>query len=98
MRILRRPALVAFTFVAGLLLAGAAFAAAPDDWGFDLRRIRSKTLLVYGGEDPVAGAAHGRWYRHRIKGAKLRVVPHAGHLVIVDAWRDVLEHLAPDEV
>lgn len=69
---------------------------ASDDWGFDLRAVRARTLLVYGSHDQVVPPSHGRWYRHRIHGAKLRVVPHVGHLVVVGAWSDVLAHVAPD--
>jgi pimeloyl-ACP methyl ester carboxylesterase len=70
---------------------------ATDDWGFDFGAVTAKTLLVYGGADAVAGSAHGRWYRHRIPHAKLTVVPRRGHLVIVDAWQRILDHMAlPD--
>lgn len=69
---------------------------ASDDWGFDLREVRARTLLVYGADDAVVVPAHGKWYRHRIHGAKLRVVRDVGHLVMMEAWRDVLAHVAPE--
>ncbi|WP_375400907.1 alpha/beta fold hydrolase [uncultured Amnibacterium sp.] len=69
---------------------------ASDDWGFDLRSVRARTLLVYGAKDAVVPPAHGKWYRHRIHGAKLQVVRDVGHLVVVAAWQDVLAHVAPD--
>lgn len=69
---------------------------ASDDWGFDLRAVRASTLLVYGADDETVPKAHGRWYRRRIHGAKLRVVPKVGHLVVVAAWGDVLAHVAPE--
>lgn len=69
---------------------------ASDDWGFDLHAVRARTLLVYGADDETVPPAHGRWYRHRIHGAKLRVVPKVGHLVVVAAWGDVLAHVAPE--
>lgn len=68
---------------------------AGDDWGFDLRRVRARTLLVYGGEDPLVPAAHGRWYRRHLPHARLQVVPRAGHLVLVNAWERILQHVDP---
>ena len=68
-----------------------------DDWGFDLEAVRAPVLLVYGAKDTIVPSAHGRWYRHHLRhaGAKLIVVPRAGHLVIAPAWRRILEHVDP---
>jgi pimeloyl-ACP methyl ester carboxylesterase len=70
--------------------------AATDDWGFDLGAVRAPVLLVYGDADSVVTDAHGRWYREQLAEAELIVVPDAGHLVIIPAWRQLLEHLSPE--
>lgn len=69
---------------------------ATDDWGFDLRDVRAPVLLVYGGADALVPSEHGRWYAARLRDAALMVVPEAGHLVIIPAWREVLEHVSPE--
>jgi pimeloyl-ACP methyl ester carboxylesterase len=70
---------------------------AGDDWGFDLSAVRAPVLLVYGAKDVIVPSAHGRWYRKQLRhtGAKLTVVPRAGHLVIAPAWERILEHVDP---
>lgn len=68
---------------------------ASDDWGFDLRAVQAKTLLVYGAQDPLVPSAHGRWYRRHLRHAHLTVVPRSGHLAVVAGWQQVLEHVAP---
>lgn len=69
---------------------------ATDDWGFDLAAVEAPVLLVYGGADGLVPSAHGRWYRGQLRHAELSVVPDAGHLVIISAWQEVLEHLSPE--
>ena len=69
--------------------------AATDDWGFDLADVRAEVLLVYGAADRTVPSAHGRWYRRQLQHAHLSVVPRTGHLVIVDGWRRILEHVDP---
>lgn len=64
-------------------------------WGFDPAEVRAKTLIVGGQADPIAGNAHAAWYRRAVPGARMEMVPGAGHLVIVPAWGRVLSHLAP---
>ena len=70
--------------------------AATDDWGFDLADVQAPVLLVYGAADTVVPSAHGRWYRRQLADARLTVVPNAGHLAIIPAWREVLEHVSPE--
>ena len=43
-----------------------------------------------GDADAVAGPEHGRWWEQSIADSRLHVVPGAGHLVALTAWRDVL--------
>jgi pimeloyl-ACP methyl ester carboxylesterase len=69
---------------------------ATDDWGFDVGAVRAPVLLVYGGEDALVPSEHGRWYERRLPDARLTVVPRAGHLAIIPAWREVLEHVSPE--
>jgi pimeloyl-ACP methyl ester carboxylesterase len=69
---------------------------ATDDWGFDLADVRAPVLLVYGAADATVPSAHGRWYRQQLPDATLTVVPNAGHLAIIPAWREILEHLSPE--
>jgi pimeloyl-ACP methyl ester carboxylesterase len=64
-------------------------------WGFEPGAVDARTLLIYGDRDPVAGAAHGRWWQRQLPDARLEMAPGAGHLVIVPMWRRVLSHLAP---
>lgn len=65
-------------------------------WGFEPDTVEAKTLLLYGTHDPLAGPAHGRWWRERLPNAHLEVVPDAGHLLVIPAWPRVLSHLVPD--
>jgi pimeloyl-ACP methyl ester carboxylesterase len=65
------------------------------DWGFDLDRVRAKTLLLYGDADAVAGHAHAAWYHERLADARIEMSPGAGHLLIIPLWERVLAHLAP---
>ena len=65
-------------------------------WGFEPAEVSAKTLLVYGGEDPIAGGAHGRWWQRQLPNARLEMTPGAGHLLIVERWARVLSFLAPD--
>lgn len=65
------------------------------DWGFDLKKVRADTLLLYGDEDPVAGIAHARWYQKHLPDAEIEMVPDAGHLLVIPAWDRVLSHVAP---
>jgi pimeloyl-ACP methyl ester carboxylesterase len=65
-------------------------------WGFEPADVATKTLLVYGGEDPIAGGAHGRWWQRQLPNARLEMTPGAGHLLIVERWARILSFLAPD--
>ncbi|WP_213816719.1 alpha/beta fold hydrolase [Glaciihabitans sp. dw_435] len=67
------------------------------DLGFELDRVRAKTLLLYGGGDPAVGERHATWHEQRIANARIEVVAGAGHLVVVPSWHRVLAHLVPPE-
>lgn len=52
--------------------------------GAHLADLRCPTLLVWGEKDPYIGLADARRYQAQIPGAKLEVVPGAGHWCTVD--------------
>jgi pimeloyl-ACP methyl ester carboxylesterase len=44
-----------------------------------LHRIDRPTLLLWGGEDRIVTPAYGEGWRHAIPGARLEIIPQAGH-------------------
>ena len=65
----------------------------PD--GVDLDGVRAKTLLLFGSGDPQTGSRHGRSWQRRLPNARLKMVPRAGHELLVPMWSRILSHLAP---
>jgi pimeloyl-ACP methyl ester carboxylesterase len=63
-------------------------------WGFELRAVQTHVSLVYGADDPIVTPEHGRWYQSQLASGSLEVVPDAGHLVIVAAWKWIVDALA----
>ena len=63
-------------------------------WGFEPAGVAAKTLLLYGGRDPIGGR-HGRWWQRQLPDARLEMVPDAGHLLVIPVWERALSHLAP---
>lgn len=49
------------------------------DFSSDLRNIRTKTLLIWGEDDPVAPVRTGKMLDFHLKKSKLIVLPNAGH-------------------
>jgi poly(3-hydroxyalkanoate) depolymerase len=49
-----------------------------------LHRIRTPTLVLSGGADPIVPPVNGRILAARIPKARLEVVPNAGHLLLLD--------------
>jgi pimeloyl-ACP methyl ester carboxylesterase len=64
-------------------------------WGFEPGKVRAKTLLLYGAQDPVAGARHGRWWQKQLPRARVEIVPEAGHMLVLTVWERALSYLAP---
>jgi pimeloyl-ACP methyl ester carboxylesterase len=64
------------------------------DWGFTPSQVAADVLLAYGADDERVPPAHGEWYRAQLPSSQLEVWPEVGHLVVVPAWRRVLDHLA----
>ncbi len=64
-------------------------------WGFEPADVAAETLLLYGSADPIAGPAHGEWWRGQLPNSHLEVVPDAGHLLVMPMWSRVLSHIGP---
>lgn len=60
---------------------------------YRLHRINVPTLLLWGASDGVVPVAYGEAYRQMIPGAKLVVIPEAGHLPHVEQPAMVLQHV-----
>lgn len=63
-------------------------------WGFDPHDVHVETLLLYGQADPIAGSRHANWWLTALPDAWLQMVPGAGHLVVAEAWDQVVAYLA----
>jgi pimeloyl-ACP methyl ester carboxylesterase len=60
-------------------------------WGFEVADITVPVTGFYGEVDTIVSTAHGEWYVETVAEGELRVVPGAGHLVLLTAWRDILD-------
>ncbi len=72
-----------------------AIACEPDEIEFDLARVRAKTLLLFGGQDPATGSRHGRGWQKALPNARLEMVPDGGHDLVGRMWARILAHVAP---
>jgi pimeloyl-ACP methyl ester carboxylesterase len=63
-------------------------------WGVRLESIAAPTSLWYGGQDTVAPPHMGRYLAGHIPGAHLQIYPNAGHELIFDYRKDILQTLA----
>ena len=63
-------------------------------WGFDLSAVAAPLGAFYGAADAIPTEA-GSWYVERVGRGRLHIVPAAGHLVVVAAWREILAALSP---
>lgn len=64
------------------------------DWGFDLKKIRTKTYLWYGEKDQNASLAMGKYYAWQIPGSKLTIYPNEGHLIAITHAEQILRTLS----
>jgi len=55
------------------------------------RSVGVPVTLVYGDADAVVTPDHGRWYADQLVNPDLRVVPDAGHLVVITEWAFILD-------
>ena len=91
----RVEAMVGFGFQAGPV--GVATDIVADQivpWGFDVASVGVPVTLVYGEADAVLTPEHARWYADQLVDADVRVVPGAGHLVVVSEWAAILDAVA----
>jgi pimeloyl-ACP methyl ester carboxylesterase len=62
-------------------------------WGFDLEQVRTRVLLVQGGQDRVIPAAHAHHLLAKLPEAELWLRPRDGHVSILDAIPVALDWL-----
>lgn len=65
-----------------------------SDWGFDPAAVSAPVTLFYGDADIQITPEHGRYWAATLADAELRIVPGAGHLLVLTAWGDILEALS----
>ena len=63
---------------------------------FDPAAITTKTLLLYGAKDPLAGPRDGKWYQQRLTNRRYEQNPAPGALLLPPMWPRALSHLAPN--
>jgi pimeloyl-ACP methyl ester carboxylesterase len=59
-------------------------------WGFDPAGVDVPVSLWYGDEDSLVTPEHGAYWAGVLPDAELHVVPAAGHLLPMVAWREIL--------
>jgi len=63
------------------------------DWGFDLAGISGPVTVWQGEDDAAISPAIGRRLAAAIPGAELELVPDAGHFLVIEHGRAILERL-----
>ena len=63
-------------------------------WGFDPADAEVPVTLWYGEEDVLVTPEHGAYWAGVLPDAQLHVVPAAGHLLPLVAWREILASVA----
>lgn len=66
-----------------------------EDLPFAATELRAKTLLLFGGKDPVTGSRHGTWWQRHLPNARLEMYPEGTHDPLLPTWSRALSHLAP---
>jgi pimeloyl-ACP methyl ester carboxylesterase len=98
----RAPSLAAMTDEQVTRLAGDRIAHAMYTWEpymhnpklrYRLHRINTPTLLLWGASDGVVPVAYAEAYRRMIPGARLVVIPEAGHVPHIEQPDAVLQHV-----
>jgi pimeloyl-ACP methyl ester carboxylesterase len=64
------------------------------DWGFRLEEITTPTHIWQGEADGNAPPIMGRTFHERLSDSQLTLIPGAGHMLILSAWRDVFAELS----
>ncbi len=70
--------------VAGLAQDIAGFTLQP--WGFEWDAVGTRSLLIYGENDPLAGPEHGEWWQDVLPNAELTTVTGVGHISVIREW------------
>lgn len=63
------------------------------DWKFNLKDIRAKVFLWYGGADENVSLNMGKYYASQISKSKLKIYPGEGHLISVTHAEEILKTL-----
>jgi pimeloyl-ACP methyl ester carboxylesterase len=66
---------------------------ASGDRRAELAHIRVPTLVVHGADDPMQSLTAGRATAQAIPGARLLVLPNAGHVLPTEVWPKILDEL-----
>jgi len=66
---------------------------APGGAAPDLRAVRAPTLVLHGDADQVVPLMHGEFYASAIEGARLEVLPGAGHAFLITFRQESLDRL-----
>ena len=66
---------------------------APAGSAPDLRAVTAPTLVLHGDADPVVPVTHAEFYASAIAGARLKVLPGAGHAFLLTFRAASLDHL-----
>lgn len=62
-----------------------------NDWGFNLKNIKSKVFLFYGEDDKNVSIKMGKYYAAQISNSKLIVYPNEGHLISKTHAEEILK-------
>jgi len=85
--------------IAGRALDGGVSGMVDDDlayvapWGFSPGHVRSRVLIVQGGQDRIAPSSHGAWLAREIPLAELWLRPDDGHISVLRSGEAVLDWL-----
>lgn len=64
-----------------------------DNWGFDLKDIRTKVYLWYGEKDKCVSVNMGRYYRKKIPKSEIFIDPNGGHLARYNYEEKIIKQL-----
>ncbi|HEX4897909.1 MAG TPA: alpha/beta fold hydrolase, partial [Candidatus Limnocylindrales bacterium] len=62
-------------------------------WGIDLEAIKAPIDIWWGEEDGLTSRVHLDALARRLPGARVHIVPDAGHSITFSAWRQILDSL-----
>lgn len=65
-----------------------------NDWGFDLKDIKAKVFLWYGGADKNVSLNMGKYYASQMPNSQLKVYPNEGHFIIKTHTAEILRTLS----